>query len=50
MDMGGRVSEMIWIICTKAPLLIQVYACDNGSCEIAVDNHAVVNDFYVDLH
>ena len=24
MDMGGRVSEMIWIICTKAPLLIQV--------------------------
>jgi hypothetical protein len=26
-----------------------VYACDNGSCEIAVDNHAAVNVLYVDV-
>ena len=43
MDMGGRVSEIIWILCIKVSLLMQAYACDKGLCEIALNKHHLVN-------
>jgi len=36
-DMGGRVSEVIYILWTKVPVQMQAYACGKGLCEIAVD-------------
>ena len=43
MDMGGRVSDIIRILCIKVSLLMQASACDKGLCEIAVDKHHLVN-------